>query len=589
MTTPRPLHVLVIEDDPDTRANLRDILELDEYQVSAVGLAAEALAVDPLSQFAAIILDRRLPDGTAEELLPKLRQRAPAAAIMIVTGYADVQGAIAALRFGAVDYILKPINPDELRTRLRHVAERLRAQDQIRTLSSIPAESPDPVLRVGREGVLLYANSASAPLLEMWGCQAGEPLPSTWQQRIQDSLGTGSNRDVEVTCGPRIFSLRLAPLVGADYVNVYGRDITEHKRADDALRQERDFAESLVETAQAIVLVLDTKGRIVRYNRYLEGLSGYRLEEVKGQDWFLTFLPGSTDARRRELFLGVPVNPEVGDTCVPIRTRTGCERTIQWSNKTLTDACGRAIGILAIGHDITALKEAQQRSLRAERLAAIGQMMAVLSHESGNALARSQSCLEMLSWEVEDRPEALELIGRIRQAQDQLQQLYSQVRDFAAPLKLEREVWNLAGIWRQAWTNLSLLRQGRETVLCEDIAGVDLDCLADNFRLEQVFRNLLENSLAACKGPVRIEIQCAETEVGGHPGVRVSVRDNGPGLTLEQRQRIFEPFFTTKAKGTGLGMAIAKHIVEAHGGQIAVGANANSGAEILITLPREKP
>jgi two-component system sensor kinase FixL len=69
--------------------------------------------------------------------------------------------------------------------------------------------------------------------------------------------------------------------------------------------------------------------------------------------------------------------------------------------------------------------------------------------------------------------------------------------------------------------------------------------------------------------------------------VRVSFKDNGPGLSAEQKQRIFEPFFTTKTKGTGLGMAIAKRIVEAHRGQISVGGGTTPGAEILLILPRE--
>jgi two-component system, LuxR family, sensor kinase FixL len=67
----------------------------------------------------------------------------------------------------------------------------------------------------------------------------------------------------------------------------------------------------------------------------------------------------------------------------------------------------------------------------------------------------------------------------------------------------------------------------------------------------------------------------------------VSVHDNGPGLSPEQRQKIFEPFFTTKTKGTGLGMAIVKRIMEAHGGKIAVGTGDGPGAEIVLTLPRE--
>ncbi len=155
------------------------------------------------------------------------------------------------------------------------------------------------------------------------------------------------------------------------------------------------------------------------------------------------------------------------------------------------------------------------------------------------------------------------------------------------PVQLDRDLWDLAGVWRQAWENLALKRQGRDAALSEDTAGVDLRCAIDHFRIEQVFRNLFENSLAACADPVRIEVCGAEAELGGRPALRVAVRDNGPGLDPKQRERIFEPFFTTKAKGTGLGMAIAKRIVEAHGGAIAIGLGTGRGAEVQITLPRD--
>src|SRR5205807_2634196 len=109
------------------------------------------------------------------------------------------------------------------------------------------------------------------------------------------------------------------------------------------------------------------------------------------------------------------------------------------------------------------------------------------------------------------------------------------------------------------------------------------------FRLEQVFRNILDNALTACPSPVAVVVRCAEAVHEGRPALRVAVRDNGPGLTAEQRRRIFEPFFTTKTKGTGLGMAIAKRIVDAHGGQLAVGDNPAPGAELVLTLPRVGP
>jgi signal transduction histidine kinase len=102
----------------------------------------------------------------------------------------------------------------------------------------------------------------------------------------------------------------------------------------------------------------------------------------------------------------------------------------------------------------------------------------------------------------------------------------------------------------------------------------------------QVLRNILENALGACTDPVEINVEWAEAELSGRPAVRVTVRDNGLGLTSEQRKNLFEPFYTTKTEGTGLGMAIVKRIVEAHEGLIEVGPDEGRGATILITLPR---
>jgi signal transduction histidine kinase len=195
----------------------------------------------------------------------------------------------------------------------------------------------------------------------------------------------------------------------------------------------------------------------------------------------------------------------------------------------------------------------------------------------------------MLAMEVEDRPEALDLVARIQKAQNALQQLYEEVRGYAAPLKLDLEKWDLSGIWRQAWTDLALARQEREAVLQEKITGVDLRCQVDQFRLVQVFRNMFENSLAACAKDGIINISCSEVSVCGKIGVRIQVQDNGLGMTPEQKKRVFDPFYTTKTKGTGLGMVIAKRIVEAHGGSIEIGSGVGPGAEIIVTLPREGP
>lgn len=235
--------------------------------------------------------------------------------------------------------------------------------------------------------------------------------------------------------------------------------------------------------------------------------------------------------------------------------------------------------------EITERKRAQEQALQAERLAAIGQMVTGLAHESRNALQKIQASVEMLARRVTGEAEK-ELVGEIQAAQDRLYRLFEEVRSYAAPIQLKREPQKLSDIWREAWRQLATMHQGRNARLLEEIGTVDLRCAVDPFAIERVFRNILENSLAACRDPVRVDIRCSEGEHDSRPAVVVSVRDNGPGLTAEQRQKIFVPFYTTKSRGTGLGMAIAKRIVEAHGGHISVGDGSEPGAEINLILPR---
>ena len=107
--------------------------------------------------------------------------------------------------------------------------------------------------------------------------------------------------------------------------------------------------------------------------------------------------------------------------------------------------------MLAVGQDITELNQAQRRALQSERLAGIGQMITGLAHESRNALQRIQACAEMLELEVENNATALDLVHRIKLAQDDMHRLFDEVRDYAAPVNLDRSVCRLDNIWREAW------------------------------------------------------------------------------------------------------------------------------------------
>jgi signal transduction histidine kinase len=351
MITGEPARLLIVEDDIDTQANLRDILELDGYQIETVSTLGQARQKEWHDVFA-FVLDHRLPDGTAEELLPEIRDAAPSAGILIVTGYADLGGTITALRHGVDDYILKPIDADALRASL-------------------------------------------------------------------------------------------------------------------------------------------------------------------------------------------------------IRIRK--------------------------------LRDARDRLIQSERLAAIGQMVSGIAHESRNFLQKISAAVESLEsksgWDAEDQAD----LAGIRRGCDGLTRLLDDLRQYAGPLKLDRCRWDLSNVWRAAWKSLAHECADKKAELDEPVKCRDFWASIDHFRMEQVFRNLFENALAACATPARIIVQCEKSPDCGM--LKITIADNGPGLKAAQPATVFEPFFTTKTRGTGLGLSIVRRIVEAHGGTVSARNGPQGGAVFELELP----
>jgi two-component system, LuxR family, sensor kinase FixL len=526
----RSLHILVIEDDDDTRANLGDVLELDNHRVAMAATAAEALGRQDWSQLDAVILDRKLPDGTADDLLPRLKELAPEAAVIIVTGFSDVEGAITALRRGASDYILKPINPDALRASLKRLSEAKQAERELRTR----AEQQAVVAEIGRRALQSVDISR---LMDETVAQVARTLHVEFA-KILEVLPDESGLLLRAGFGWR------KGVIGKPVVNACGElHIGDHGQPD-------------------LPVIIEDLPNDPRF-RFTHLLSEHGV--VSG--------------------LSVAIHGEKR----PFGTLGVYARQPRWFTKSDVDF------LQAIAHMLAAAIErikSEERMLQNERLAAIGQMVTGLAHESRNALQRSQACLEMLALELEDRPEALQLVGRIHRAQDHLHHLYEEVRGYAAPIHLRRQVCNVSTLWRDTWAHLDVVRQAKSVQLIEHVDdAADLQCSVDRYAIEQVLRNVLENAIAACPDPGEITVVAAEVDLAdasGGRGLEIVIRDNGPGLSPEQQGRVFEPFFTTKTRGTGLGMAIAKRLMEAHGGRIDVRNAASGGAEVQLLLPRSQ-
>ncbi len=473
----QPFRILLIEDDPDTLSNLRDILELDGHDIATVSTFNETKSVVNAERIGLVITDRCLPDGMIEDFIPQIKTRMSQAEIIVVTGYGDIQSTIAAMRLGVTDYVIKPVFPDELRVIVNRVAEK---------------------------------------------------------REIQNKLA-----------------------------------------------EEQHFADEVLNTAEAIILVLDLDGNVLRFNRYFQDMTGWEVEELRGKDWFEACVLQEDRERIKEVFIATAHDVHTRGVVNDVFGKDGLCHKIRWSNTTLKRLDGAIQAVLAVGVDVSDLEEAQARSLHAERLAAIGQTMTALAHESRNALQRMKAAADVLALEIEGNASAEEDVRAIQRAAGDLEILLEEVRSFAAPIQMQPTAAYLPSVWQRAWSDIRPIRDGRDAHLTENVANEDVIASIDTVRMEQVFRNLFENSLAACHDPVRIEVQCRSDQ----DIIEVICQDNGPGLNEEQKQKLFEPFYTTKATGTGLGMPICQRIIEAHGGTISI-APTSLGACFKIRLPR---
>jgi signal transduction histidine kinase len=126
---------------------------------------------------------------------------------------------------------------------LNEVIEKIYTEEKIHNLARFPSENPNPVLRIGKDGNLLYANAASQSLLDKWACDASEAVPEKWRKMVVDAFAAKSEKRVEVIHNDQIFSFMVIPVIEADYANLYGRDITERKKVEKALQKAHDELE----------------------------------------------------------------------------------------------------------------------------------------------------------------------------------------------------------------------------------------------------------------------------------------------------------------------------------------------------------
>ncbi len=237
---------------------------------------------------------------------------------------------------------------------------------------------------------------------------------------------------------------------------------------------------------------------------------------------------------------------------------------------------------IMIREQMETIRTAREKLIQSEKLAALGQLAAAIAHEVRNPLAVIRSAAQSLRDTVPpDSASARRSCSFITDEADRLGNLINSLLAFARPAQIAQVRVSIAELFERVMTLAAEHRPEKHVHLrSNQMANIDAVDI-DPELMSQVFVGLVANAIEAS---VNYSEVILEAKSAG-PQIELAVSDSGPGVPPELRERVFEPFFTTRAEGVGLGLAIARQIVEAHGGRIEVGESASGGARFAVILP----
>ena len=408
----------------------------------------------------------------------------------------------------------------------------------------------------------------------------------------------GSDIHFEVISTPAV-NARGEPL---GLVSIF-RDVTDLREANEELahnfvklqkaeaesRRERDRLDLIIENVGHPIVVCDTAGNFILFNRRAEllfqenGSSPYRAavavraNAVKLTSFLSGLASGSETGRQAEIEL---IDPE-----------TGKSLPMEITAREVLDATGQTTAVVSILHDLTELRELERRRVEqqlfeSEKLAAVGRLAASIAHEVNNPLEAIKNALYLM--QSGDSEKNIRFLEIARKETERVSHIIRQMLGFA---RRSGEVdWvDVNQLLEETLVLLEKkLRQSRirvERNFDEHLPRIK--ARADQLR--QVFLNLLINAQQAISGEGRISILTATHEQALQPSILIQISDSGIGISEDDLNRVFEPFFSTGKKGTGLGLWVTHDIVRQHGGRIEVSSEKGQGTVFSIILQVEAP
>jgi two-component system sensor kinase FixL len=382
-------------------------------------------------------------------------------------------------------------------------------------------------------------------------------------QRIQVAVSLSPIRDADGRVGAAV---------------LLARDLSAQRRAEQALRRSEERWRAIIESAVDAIVLINRRGTIEFVNPAAERMFGFPAHEVIGRNVSMLmpepYASEHDHYMRRYQMTGERRIIGIGRE-VTARRKDGTTFPVHLSVAELTvDGETKFTGIV---RDLTERVSLEVRLREESGLVRIGELAAVLAHEVKNPLAAVSGAVQMLSDHL-SAPEDQEIVEEILRRLGGLSALMTDLLLYSRPPRPKPQAIDVMELLRALTAFLKADAAWRNVAV--DAHGTVGPVWADPELLKVVFQNLLMNAAQAMEfeGAIRIDVhQTGNTAF-------IDVHDSGSGIPPDVRSKLFTPFFTTKARGTGLGLATARRIVESHGGQVEVYQSGREGTTMRVVL-----
>ena len=367
-------------------------------------------------------------------------------------------------------------------------------------------------------------------------------------------------------------------------------EIADRHRAEEKLRQERDFSRSLLQASPTFFVAISAEGQTLMMNEMMLKTLGYTRGEVLGTNYLKTFVT-KPDRERIALVFKRMVKlhkPSTDDN--PVLTKDGRERLLEWHNMPMFKKNGEFDFFFGIGIDITERRRMEEELIKAGKLESLGIMAGGIAHDFNNILTGILGNISLARMEMDPKEIVIDRLREAEKATLRAKNLTQQLLTFSrggTPVKKN-----------------TLITEFLPEVIDFALSGSNVTCklvipnnlwlvAADIGQISQVIDNLIINAIQAMPEGGTITVEAVNVTAGDSVHiplkkgkyVKLSVSDHGIGIKEEHLTKVFDPFFTTKQKGSGLGLTSAYSILKNHDGVITVDSQLYQGTTFSVYLP----